>query len=75
MIRAADYAMCVDNVLFAKSAETCCCNKYFIVQILFTKLLFESTVLHRVSKNVPPLACYNFDIRERILIFFWQKYL
>jgi len=26
--------------------------------------------LHRVSKNVPPLACYNFDACERILIFF-----
>jgi len=25
--------------------------------------------LRRVSKNVPPLACYNFDIREWILIF------
>jgi len=25
--------------------------------------------IHRVSKNVPPLACYNFDICERILIF------
>ena len=24
-------------------------------------------------KNVPPLACYNFDAREWILIFFWQK--
>jgi len=29
--------------------------------------------LHRVSKNVPPLACYNSDTCERILIFFWQK--
>jgi len=27
-------------------------------------------LLHRVSKNVPPLACYNFDTREWILIFF-----
>jgi len=26
--------------------------------------------LHRVSKNVPPLACYNFDADEWILIFF-----
>jgi len=25
--------------------------------------------MHRVSKNVPPLACYNFDTREWILIF------
>jgi len=26
--------------------------------------------VHRVSKNVPPLACYNFDAHECILIFF-----
>jgi len=26
--------------------------------------------IHHVSKNVPPLAYYNFDKRERILIFF-----
>jgi len=26
--------------------------------------------MHRISKNVPPSACYNFDIRERISIFF-----
>jgi len=26
--------------------------------------------IHRVSKNVPPLACYNFDAHEWILIFF-----
>jgi len=25
--------------------------------------------LHRVSKNVPPIACYNFDTHEQILIF------
>jgi len=27
-------------------------------------------VIHRVSKNVPPLACYNFDTHEWILTFF-----
>jgi len=32
-----------------------------------------SCIVHRVSKNVPPLACYNFDEHEWILIFFWQK--
>ena len=26
--------------------------------------------VHRVSKNVSPLVCYNFDAREWILIFF-----
>ena len=26
-------------------------------------------IIHRVSKNVPPLACYNFGTRERISIF------
>jgi len=30
-------------------------------------------VLHRVSKNVPPLACYNFDAHEWILIFFFGR--
>ena len=29
--------------------------------------------LHRVSKNVPPLAYYNFDTHKWILIFFWQN--
>jgi len=30
-------------------------------------------LLHRVSKNVPPLACYNFDTHEWILIFFGRN--
>jgi len=30
-------------------------------------------VVHRVSKNVPPLACYNFDAHEWILIFFGRN--
>jgi len=30
-------------------------------------------VLHRVSKNVPPLPCYNFDAHEWILIFFGRN--
>jgi len=25
------------------------------------------------QKNVPPMACYNFDRHEWILIFFWQQ--
>jgi len=25
--------------------------------------------VHRVSKKIQPLSCYNVDIRERILIF------
>jgi len=29
--------------------------------------------LHRVSKNVPPLACYTFDAREWILTFFGRN--
>jgi len=29
--------------------------------------------MHRVSKNVPPLACYNFDTHEWILIFFGRN--
>jgi len=29
--------------------------------------------IHRVSKNVPRLVCYNFDTREWILIFFGRN--
>jgi len=29
--------------------------------------------LHRVSKNVPPLACCNFDTHEWILLFFGRN--
>jgi len=31
------------------------------------------STLYRVSKNVPPLACYNLDTREWILIFFGRN--
>ena len=30
-------------------------------------------LLHRVSKNVPPLACYNLDTHEWILTFFGRN--
>jgi len=30
-------------------------------------------ILHRVSKNVPPLAWYNFDTHEWIFIFFGRN--
>jgi len=30
-------------------------------------------ILHHVSKNVPHLACYNFDTCEPILIFFGRN--
>jgi len=38
-------------------------------------VLVSFTTIHRVSKNVPPLACYNFDTREWILIFFLEEML
>jgi len=34
---------------------------------------FLTLTLHRVSKNVPPLTCYNFDAHEWILIFFGRN--
>ena len=37
---------------------------------LCTRVGSRNHVLHRVSKNVPPLACYNVDAHEWILIFF-----
>jgi len=37
-------------------------------------MLHRSTkYVHRVSKNVPPLACYDFDTHEWILIFFGRN--
>jgi len=36
-------------------------------------LAYMHVGLHRVSKNVPTLACYNFDAHECLLIFFWRK--
>ena len=32
-----------------------------------------TTDVYHVSKNVPPLACYNFDAHEWILIFFGRN--
>ena len=32
------------------------------------------TFLHCVSKNVPPLTCYNLHIHNPIAIIFWQKF-
>jgi len=34
----------------------------------------QQVILHSVSKNVPPLACYNFDTHEWILIFFGRNF-
>jgi len=35
------------------------------VQRHFARLtIYTLIILHRVSKNVPPLACYNFDADE-----------
>ena len=36
-------------------------------------LQYRNSVIHCVSKNVPPLACYNFDAHEWILIFFGRN--
>jgi len=33
------------------------------------KDLYNICNIHRVSKNVPPMACYNFDTHEQILNF------
>jgi len=37
------------------------------------ELSVASDLLHRVSKNVPLLGCYNFETWERILIFFGRN--
>jgi len=38
-----------------------------------TKATHERLYTHRVSKNVPPLACYNFDTHQWILTFFGRN--
>jgi len=54
-----------------------CSCIYRVVQkvnhIFFTPMLLVTLNIHRVSKNVPPLACYNFDAHEWILIFFGRN--
>ena len=44
---------------------------YFVIVIAVVGK--DPAVLHCVSKNVPPLACYNFDAHEWILIFFGRN--
>jgi len=44
-----------------------------LLGFLFRKFAGNAEALHRVSKNVPPLACYNSDTHEWILISLWQK--
>jgi len=46
-------------------------NFFHIFQIPDPDFLFT---IHRVSKNVPPLACCNFDTCEQILIFFGRNF-
>ena len=36
-------------------------------------MTYNHPIIHCVSKNVPPLACYNFDTHEWILIFFGRN--
>jgi len=53
------------------TARTEPANHWKIIIILIIIIIHP---LYTVSqKNVPPLACYDFDTHEWILIFFWQK--
>ena len=49
--------------------------RHFLVstQPNYRREMARHIVLHRVSENVPPLACYNFDAHEWILIFFGRN--
>ena len=47
--------------------------EFFAPLISSTKQTARFRQLHRVSKNVPPLACCNFDAHEWILIFFGRN--
>jgi len=55
-------ASCADTVAAMHSGCLLCCTPIQVVLHLFR----ETTPC---LKNVPPLACYNFDTCERILIF------
>jgi len=35
--------------------------------------ILQQDEVHLVSKNIPPVACYNFDTHEQILIFFGRN--
>jgi len=48
-------------------------SEYMLVLALCLVTSCGIIQLHRVSKNVPPLACYNFDTHEWILIFFGRN--
>ena len=48
-------------------------NNSIIVLIAYFVDIILRYYVHRVSKNVPPLACYNFDAHEWILIFFGRN--
>jgi len=48
--------------------------QYLTVLLQLHQVDCQLLLMYTVSqKNVPPVACYNFDTREQILIFFWQK--
>jgi len=50
-------------------------NPKIRINFIDTVLVIDSKrfILHRDSKNVPHLACYNFDAHEWILIFFGRN--
>jgi len=50
-----------------------CHTSLFVLAYIYIYMYWLTLCLHHVSKNAPPLGCYNFDTCEWILIFFWQK--
>ena len=58
------------DVLIENSSWSLC---YILWPLLYHTWYITSTVIHRVSKNVPPLACYNFDTHECILILYGKN--
>ena len=60
--------------------ESTCLQQYSVITVCIqwaaTHYSSPDTLnwtLHCVSKNFPPLVCYNFDIREHIFIFFGRS--
>jgi len=76
-------AACVVCVVYSSRLTELCVqsaikrHRYVYVEEMITGLHEQcdyvsviTTAIHRVSKNVPPSACYKFDAHEWILIFF-----
>jgi len=62
-----DFTFCL-SVLFSLFCKHVCLSSVFLNKLTYLQAVVL-LIVHRVSKNVPPLDCYNFDTHEWIMIF------